>query len=64
MRSHEGKRRYRLGQKPTDAIRSGTNIVSTPFGFRYTNDSRLGVKKPIRSTTIARPRPDPIEQAA
>src|SRR6185437_11311051 len=33
-----------------DAMSSGDNIVYVPFGFGYTNYSRLGVKKPLRYT--------------
>jgi multiple sugar transport system substrate-binding protein len=42
---------------------SGDDIVYTPFGFGYTNYSRLGAKKPIRYTTIAGPGPDPVAGA-
>ena len=46
-----------------DAMSTGDDIVYVPFGFGYTNYSRLGVKKPIRFTTIAGPAPDPAAGA-
>lgn len=46
-----------------DAMWSRDNIVYVPFGFGYTNYSRLGVKKPLRYTTIAGPGPDPVAGA-
>jgi multiple sugar transport system substrate-binding protein len=45
--------------KTYDAMSSGDDIVYVPFGFGYTNYSRLGAKKPIRYTAIAGPGPDP-----
>lgn len=46
-----------------DAMSSGDDIVYVPFGFGYTNYSRLGAAKPIRYTTIAGPGPDPAAGA-
>jgi multiple sugar transport system substrate-binding protein len=46
-----------------DAMSAGDEIVYTPFGFGYSNYSRLGAKKPIRFTTIAGPGPDPAAGA-
>ena len=42
-----------------DAMSTGDDIVYVPYGFGYTNYSRLGVAKPIRYTNIAGPGADP-----
>ena len=42
---------------------SGDDVVYVPFGFGYTNYSRLGAKNPIRYTTIAGPGPDAVAGA-
>lgn len=46
-----------------DAMAGGDDIVYVPFGFGYSNYSRLGVDNPIRFTTIAGPGPDPAAGA-
>lgn len=46
-----------------DAMTAGDEIVYVPFGFGYTNYSRVGVKVPLRYTTIAGPGPDPAAGA-
>jgi multiple sugar transport system substrate-binding protein len=42
-----------------DAMSGSDDIVYVPFGFGYSNYSRVGAAKPIRFTTIAGPGPDP-----
>ena len=49
--------------KTYDAMSLGDDIVYVPFGFGYTNYSRLGVKKPIRYTNVAGPGRDPTAGA-
>ncbi len=46
-----------------DAMAAGDEIVYAPYGFGYTNYSRLGVANPIRYTTVAGPGPDPAAGA-
>jgi multiple sugar transport system substrate-binding protein len=46
-----------------NAMSSGADIVYVPFGFGYTNYSRVGVATPIHFTTIAGPGPDPAAGA-
>lgn len=46
-----------------DAMSSTDDIVYVPFGFGYTNYSRLGVTKPLRFTSIAGPGADPAAGA-
>ena len=46
-----------------DAMAGGDDIVYVPFGFGYTNYSRLDVGTPLRFTTIAGPGPDPAAGA-
>lgn len=46
-----------------DAMSLGDDVVYVPYGFGYTNYSRLGAKTPIRYTTVAGPGPDPVAGA-
>ena len=51
-----------LGWNPIqgyDAMSSGDDIVYSSFAFGYSNYARKGRARPIRSTTIAGPGPDP-----